>query len=84
MSGTIKLVRNSTKNNFTYNVWGIEFDGEDSWSFDNYFARNVIIFGVDNSSPSHTNDKKKKKLVLGGEPADGINDNTGVVEKKSV
>ena len=29
-------------------------DGEGSWSFDNDFARNVVIFGVDHSSLSHT------------------------------
>ena len=25
------------------------------WSFGNHFARNVAIFGVDNSALSHTN-----------------------------
>ena len=32
-----------------YNVYGIVFDGAGSWNFDNDFARNVVIFGVDNS-----------------------------------
>ena len=30
------------------------FEGAGSWSFGNDFARNVVIFGVDNSSSSHT------------------------------
>ena len=31
------------------------FDGAGSGSFGNDFARNVLIFGVDNISSSHTN-----------------------------
>ena len=34
------------------------FDEEGSWSFDSVFARNVVIFGVDNSSSYHTDHKK--------------------------
>ena len=48
--GTIKLTRNADKSKFTYNGRGIAFDGKGYWSFDNDTARNVIIFGVDNSS----------------------------------
>ena len=33
------------------------FDEKDMWSYGNYFARNVI-FGVDNTSSSHTYNKK--------------------------
>ena len=51
--GTVKIVRNTIKSKFTYNGTGIIFDREGSWSFDNVYARNVVIFGVDNSSSSH-------------------------------
>ena len=51
--GTVKLTRNADKSKFTYNGRDILFDGEGSWIFDNDFARNVEIFGVDNRSPSH-------------------------------
>ena len=34
------------------------FDGKDAWSFNDDFARNVIIFGDDNSSSCHTNNLK--------------------------
>ena len=51
--GRVKLVRNAIKSKFTYNGRGITFDREGSWSFDNDCARNVVIFGVDNSSSSH-------------------------------
>ena len=58
----------------TYNGQGIAFDGDDSRSFCNDFARNVVIFGVDNNSSSHTDNRKNKFLVLGKGPFDGTND----------
>ena len=43
-------------------------DTEGSWSFANHFARNVLIFGVDNSSSSRsdnrTNQVKVQLMVL--------------------
>ena len=42
-------------------------------SFDNGFARNVVIFGVDNISSSHTDNQKNNFLVLVEGPTD-IND----------
>ena len=59
MFGTIKLVKNAIKSKFTYNGRGTVFNREGSWSFDNNFARNVVIFGVDNNSSSDTDDGKK-------------------------
>ena len=41
------------------------FDGAGQWNFGNDFARNVAIFGVDNSSSSQTNNRKNNFLVLG-------------------
>ena len=51
------------KSKFTYNGWGIVFDGEDSWSFGNEFARNVETFGADNSSSSLTGNQTDNFLV---------------------
>ena len=42
---------------FNYNGPGIAFDGKGMWSYDNDFARNVIILIVDNSSSSHTDNQ---------------------------
>ena len=61
--------------------WGIASDAESSWSFGNDLARNVVIFGVDCRSSSHTNNQNKNFLVLGEGPTDGINDRTGAAEK---
>ena len=46
-----------TKVNLLIMVEADAFDGKDMWSYDNDFARNVI-FGVDNTSSSHTHNKK--------------------------
>ena len=35
------------------------FDSVSSWSFNNEFARNVIVFGVDKSSSSHSDNRIK-------------------------
>ena len=57
---------------------------EGSWSFGNDFARNVVIFSCDNSSSSHTDNRKNNFLVLGEGPTQGINDSTGSAEKNLV
>ena len=44
-------------------------------------ARNVVIFGADNGSSSHTNNQKRNFLVLGEVPIDGINGTTGAAKK---
>ena len=69
------------KSKFAYNGRGIAFDGEDLWSFGNEFDRNIVIFGVANSSSSHTDNRKYNFLVLGEGPTQGINDSTGAAEK---
>ena len=53
-------------------------------SFDNGFARNVVIFGVDNSSSSHSKGSKNNISVQGEGPTNGINRSFGLPEKKLV
>ena len=55
-------MKNIDKEKYVYSGYGIKCDSAGSWSFDNDFARNVIIFGVDNSSSSHTNNRKTNLL----------------------
>ena len=45
-----------------------------------YFARNVVLFCVDNNSPHHN--QSNNFLVLGEGPTDGVNDSTGAAVKK--
>ena len=39
------------------------FDEAGSWNFGNDIARNVVIFGVVNSSSSHTDNHKNNFLI---------------------
>ena len=82
--GTVKLLRNAIKSKFIYKSWGLAFNWEGLWSFGNEFARNVVFFGVDNSSLSHNNNRRHNFLLLHEGPTDGINDGTGTAEKKLV
>ena len=50
--------------------------------FSNGFATNVVIFCVNNSSSSHTDNLKNNFLVLGERPTDDINGSVGTAEKK--
>ena len=53
------------------------FDSAGSWSFDNDYATNVIVFGVDNSSSSHSDNHKTNFLILHEGPTYGINGSFG-------
>ena len=44
--------------------YGIAFDGKGLRSFNDVFPRNVKIFGVDNSSLSHTDNLRNDFLIL--------------------
>ena len=82
--GTVKFRRNADKRKFTCNGRGIAFDEEGSWSFGDDFPRNFVIFVVDNSSSSQSDNRKNNFLVLGEGPTQGIIDNTGAAEKNIV
>ena len=47
-----------------YSGYGIVFDEADEWNFGNDFARNVVIFGFDNNSSSHTDNRKINSIIL--------------------
>ena len=62
--GLTNIVKNSDKEKYVYSGYGITFDSAGSWSFDNDFARNVISFGGDNSSLSHSHNRKNNFLMF--------------------
>ena len=62
--GAPNIVKNSDEENYAYSGYRITFDSAVSWSFDNDFARNVVIFVVDNSSLSHSGNQKNNFLIL--------------------
>ena len=51
-------VENGDKEKYVYSGYGATFDSACSWSFGNDFARNIIIFGIDNSLSSHSDNCK--------------------------
>ena len=57
MFGTFELAKNAIQSKFIYNDQGKAFDGKGSWNFDNDFTRNVVIFGVNNSSSFQTDNQ---------------------------
>ena len=65
-----------------YNSYGITFDGRGKWSFGNDCAKNILVFGVDDSSSSHTDNRKNKFLVLGEGDTFVINARLGTLKKK--
>ena len=64
-----------------YSGYQRAFDGEGEWYFSNNVAWNIVILGVDNSSSSHTDNRKNDFLVLDEGDTFGINGNFGTSEK---
>ena len=62
--------------------YGITHDSAGSWAFNNGTTRNAIIFGVDNSFSSHSDDRKNIFLVVDGGQTFRINESFGFPEKK--
>ena len=75
-------VKNNEEENYAYSGYGIAFGWKGSWSFDNDSTRNIVIFGVDNSSSSHTNSQKKWFFSLSEGPTYAITGSLGSPEKK--
>ena len=65
-----------------YREYAITFDSAGSQNFNNEIARNVIIFGVYNSSTSHSDKGNDNILILGEGSTFGINGSFG--SKKSI
>ena len=75
------IVKNCDKEKFVYGSYAIAFDGKGEWSFGNDTTRNIIIFGVNNSSSSHTDNIINDFLTLGEGPTFGIKGRFGASEK---
>ena len=64
LCGSVKLTKNADIDKYGYFGYGIGFDTET--------GKNVIIFGVDMSSLSKVDKRKKDILILGKGPAQGL------------
>ena len=80
--GASSILKNIDKETYLHSGYGMTFDSADSRRINNDTARNVKIFGVDNSSSSHSDNRKNNFLVLGEGPAFGINGSFDSPEKK--
>ena len=72
----------STKEKYVSSGYGIVFDRAGSLNFNNGYARNYAIFGVDHRSSSHFDNHKNNFLILDEGPNYGINGTFGSPEKK--
>ena len=70
--GFVKLTKNADIDKYGYSGYGIGFDRETSFSFGNETGKNVIIFGVDMSSSTKIDNRKKDILILGKGPTQGL------------
>ena len=63
------MTKNADIDKSGYSGYGIGFDGHGSFSFPSYgLGRNIIIFGVDMSSSTKIDKRKKDILILGKGP----------------
>ena len=70
--GSVKLTKNADIDKYKYFGYGIGFDRETSFSIGNETGKNVIIFGVDMSSSTKIDNRKKDILILGKGPTQGL------------
>ena len=80
--GATNKVKNSDKEKYVYGKYRIAFDSEISWRFVYEFARNVVIFAVDNNSRSHSDNRKNNFFILVEVIICGINGRFGLPEKR--
>ena len=67
--GAVKLTKNNGVNNYKYSGYPIRFYGHGSFSYPGTgVGRNVIVFGVDMSSATKIDNRKKYILILGKGP----------------
>ena len=80
--GAMQITKNSDISKYKYKGYGICFDEGGTFSKGNINnGRNVLIFGVDESSLVHANNKANNIFVMGDLFVQGINDTSLYAEK---
>ena len=75
--GAMQITKNADTSKYKYKGYGICFDEGGTFSKRNINnGRNVLIFGVDESSLVHANNKVNNIYVMGDLSVQGINDTT--------
>ena len=70
--GAVKLAKNADIDKYGFSGYGIGFDRHGSFSFGNGVGWNVTVFGVDMSSLTMTDNRKKDILILGKGRTQGL------------
>ena len=65
MFGAVKLTTNPKTDKYSYFRYVIGFDYCSLFSLSNSWGKNIVIFGVENGSSAHIDNKKKDIVVLG-------------------
>ena len=79
--GAVTLTKNADIDKCKYSGYGIGFDRHGSFSFPGtWLGKNLIVFGVDMSSSTKIDNRKKDILILGKSPTQGL-EHTISVEK---
>ena len=82
--GAVKLTKNVDIDKYKYFGYDIGFDRRWNVSFTSGgFGSNVITFGVDVSSSTKIDNRKKDALILGDGPAEGL-EHALIAKKKNV
>ena len=84
MFGATNTIKNSDKEKYLYSGYRLAFDWNGEWRFGNNYARNIRIFGVDNSSSSHSENHKNNFSILGEGPTLRINGRFESSEKRLI
>ena len=80
--GAMQVIKNADTSKYKYRGYGVCFDEGGSFSKGNISnGKNVLIFGVDESSLVHKNNKANNIYVMGDLFVQGINDTTLYAEK---
>ena len=73
MFGAVCLTKTTDIDRYGYSGYGIRFDRHGIFSFHcTGLGRNVIVFGVDMSSSTKSDNKKKDNLILGKDSTQGL------------
>ena len=78
----MEITKNADTSKYRYKGYGVCFDEGGTFSKGNINnGRNVLIFGVDESSLVHANNKDNNIYVMGDLFVQGINDTTSYADK---
>ena len=72
LCGSVKLTKSADIDKYRYFGYGIGFNRQTSFSIGNETGKNVIVFGVDMSSKTKIDNRKKYILILVKAPTQGL------------